>query len=69
MCKEKVLKPCPFCGSNSYLNVVVTETLTGEHKGDKYYDIHCVTCGNFTHFCRADSKEQLIQKWNTRKKE
>ena len=60
------LKPCPFCGTDNCLSMTVTETLTGIYKGDKSYHIHCIPCGNFTQFCDTDSKEQLIEKWNTR---
>ena len=59
-----VLKPCPFCGESKYLQVIVTEPATGEHKGSKSYDIHCIHCGTFTQFCIADTETQLIRKWN-----
>jgi len=60
------IKPCPFCGKIDCISISVEETVTGQYKGDKFYSVHCATCGNSTQFCRADSKEQLVEKWNKR---
>ena len=56
------LKPCPFCGSEVYIEDL------GVEKGDHYYMIQCTNedCDAATCFGEKNKKD-FIKAWNTRK--
>jgi len=50
------LKPCPFCGDASDLEI--------RDRGYPWYSINCVTCGMMTWAYKT--KDEAIRRWNTR---
>lgn len=80
--KDRMLKPCPFCGNLVYLEkrplwIQHPDGTTRGYRGCYEYDIHCEKCG-----CRialpgndtvyrddAQAKENAVSAWNTRAEE
>lgn len=56
---EHILKPCPFCGSESMLGEVRPAT----RKSPPLFGITCIHCGAEM---TDEFVPELIQRWNTR---
>lgn len=56
---EHILKPCPFCGSESMLGEVRPAT----SKSPSLFGITCIHCGAEM---TDEFVPELIQRWNTR---
>lgn len=51
------LKPCPFCGSDCEVRIVM---------GHRFYAVHCTEWGCCTIGPAAMSRETAVEKWNAR---
>ena len=60
--KQNKLKPCPFCGSEVYIENILDDI------GDAYYMVQCKNddkCGASSCFGECTKKE-VIERWNNR---
>ena len=55
---DKKLKPCPFCGENRKVVLMI------EKSSDGLWRIRCDNCGCRTQW--MDNEKQAIRAWNTR---
>ena len=52
---ETILKPCPFCGGEAKITLLIGN-----------YGVGCTKCPGAVFNCRRQTKEEAIEAWNRR---